>query len=168
MITARDLVFKWTSYAIAISVILFLHSLLLGQVKIWGVTPFLPPILLSIIASFENSYAGTLFGLIFGICCDLTLTAPLPCLYTLSFAISALIASFIAKSALQTGFLCSLVVSAVSFCIVDFFLALVLLTGGHATLIAFLFLCIRELLVSLLLLPLLYPALSFLHQRFTI
>ena len=54
-------------------------------------------------------------ALAFGVLCDLALTAPLPCLYTIAFPLTALLAALIARSVLQPGILCSLAVSTAAF-----------------------------------------------------
>lgn len=166
--TTRDLSFKWAAYALGMLLLTFLHSLTFARLTIWGVRPFLPPLLLATLASFEPLTDSTRFGLVFGILCDLALTSPLPCLYTLSFTLAALLSSYLAKSVFQPGFFCSLAVSAVSFLLIDLIVAVVLLVPGRATVPAILSRAGRELLVSLPLLLACHPALSFLHRRFTL
>ena len=166
--TTRDLSLKWAAYALGMLLIIFLHSLTLSHLTVWGVRPFLPPLLLATTASFEPLTDSTRFGLAFGIFCDLVLTSPLPCLYTLSFTLAALLSSYLAKSVFQPGFFCSLAVSAVSFLLTDLIVAVVLLAANRATASAILSRAGRELLVSLPLLLVCHPVLSFLHRRFTL
>ena len=56
-------------------------------------------------------YAMERYGLTDADVCDLALTAPLPCLYTIAFPLTALLAALIARSVLQPGILCSLGIS---------------------------------------------------------
>ena len=166
--TTRDTAVKWTAYGAACLLLLFAHALTLSRLRVWGIAPFLPPLLPAVIASMEDRLEGVVFALAFGVLCDLALTAPLPCLYTLAFPLAALLASLLAKSVLQPGFLCSLAVSAAAFLTVDLIAALALLSGGHAAVSAIALRAARELLASLPLLVVCHPLLSFLHRKFTL
>ena len=90
--TKRELAFKWITYALCTLLLLFLRALLLGNWRLWGVLPFLPPIILACVVSLEESTPATIFGLVFGVCCDLFFHAPFPCLYTVSFTLAAMTA----------------------------------------------------------------------------
>lgn len=166
--TTRDLRIKWTVYALAIALLLFLHTLTTAHVRVQGVVPFLPPLLLAVVASMEERLESAVFALVFGVLCDLALTAPVPWLYTVSFIAAALLVSLIARSVVQPGFLCSLVSSAVAFALIDLILAAVLLLAGRSSLAAILDRALRELLLSLPLLAVCHPLLAFLHRRFTL
>lgn len=166
--TTRDTAFKWTAYALALLALLFLHRLTTARVTLLAVTPFLPPLLLAIPCSMEPRLESAVFGLVFGVLCDLTLTAPLPCLYTVSFTAAALLTSFLAQSLLQPGLLCSLVTSAAAFALVDLLVVPLFLVTGRAELPTLLSRAARELLVSLPLLLVCHPLLAFLHRRFTL
>jgi len=166
--TTRDLGIKWSAYALAVALLLFLHTLTTAHLCVRGVVPFLPPLLLAVIVSMEERLEGAVFGLVFGILCDFSLTAPVPWLYTVSFTAAALLVSLIARSVLQPGFLCSLVSSAATFALIDLILAAVLLLGGRSTLAAVADRALRELLLSLPLLAVCHPLLAFLHRRFTL
>ena len=48
---------KWTFYALATLLLCFFKRVLLGSVTVWGVLPFLPPVLLAVVASFEQPKA---------------------------------------------------------------------------------------------------------------
>ena len=109
--TTRDTAVKWTAYGAACLLLLFAHALTLSHLRVWGIAPFLPPLLPAVLASMEDRLEGFVFALAFGALCDLALTAPLPCLYTIAFPLTALLAALIARSVLQPGILCSLAVS---------------------------------------------------------
>ena len=109
--TTRDTAVKWTAYALACLLLLFGHELTLAHLRVWGIAPFLPPLLPAVLASMEDRLEGFVFALAFGVLCDLALTAPLPCLYTIAFPLTALLAALIARSVLQPGILCSLGIS---------------------------------------------------------
>ena len=105
--------------------------------------------------------------------CDLALTAPLPCLYTIAFPLTALLAALIARSVLQPGILCSLAVSTAAFVLVDLITAVTLLAGGRSELsatydYAIALRAVQELALSLPLLIVCHPVLAFLHRKFTL
>ncbi len=166
--TARDTAVKWTAYALVCLLLLFGHELTFAHLRVWGLAPFLPPLLPAVIASMEDRLEGFVFALAFGVLCDLTLTAPLPCLYTIAFPLAALLAALIAKSVLQPGVLCSLAVSTAAFLLVDLITAVTLLAGGRAELSAIALRAARELVLSLPLLAACHPVLAFLHRKFTL
>ena len=134
--TTRDTAVKWTAYALACLLLLFGHELTLAHLRVWGIAPFLPPLLPAVLASMEDRLEGFVFALAFGVLCDLALTAPLPCLYTIAFPLTALLAALIARSVLQPGILCSLAVSTAAIVLVDLITAVTLLAGGRSELSA--------------------------------
>lgn len=164
MLTRRDLAVRWFAYGLATLLLCLGHTLVLRNVRIWGVMPFLPPLLAAVVGSMEDSVEATVYALALGLCCDLTLAAPLPCLYTLTLPLAALLSALVAKSVLQPGFLCALLVSAGAFLLVDGTAALSMLAGG-AALPAVLSLALRETAVSLPLLLPCYPVLRWVHGR---
>lgn len=166
--TTRDTAFKWSAYALAILLLAFLHRLTAAHIEVFGVVPFLPPLLLAVICSMEPRLESAIFGIVFGVFCDLALPAPLPCLYTVCFAAAALLVCHLAHSLLQPGLLCSLVTTAVVFALVDVPLAVLFLAYHHDSAAAFLSRALRELVVSLPMLLVCHPALAFLHRRFTL
>lgn len=166
--TTRDTALKWTAYTVAILLLGFLHQLTTARLTFFGVSAFLPPLVLAVICSMEPRAEVCVFALTFGVLCDLALVAPLPCLYTVSFVAAALLTSFLAQSLIQPGFLCSLVTSAVAFALVDLLVAVYFLVTQRATFAALLSRAARELLVSLPLLLICHPTLSYLHRRFTL
>ena len=162
--TTRDTAVKWTAYALACLLLLFGHELTLAHLRVWGIAPFLPPLLPAVLASMEARLEGFVFALAFGVLCDLALTAPLPCLYTIAFPLTALLA----MSVLQPGILCSLAVSTAAFVLVDLITAGTLLAGGGAELAAIALRAVQELALSLPLLIVCHPVLAFLHRKFTL
>ena len=167
--TTRDTAVKWTAYALACLLLLFAHALTLSYLRVWGgIAPFLPPLLPAVLASMEDRLEGFVFALAFGVLCDLALTAPLPCLYTIAFPLTALLAALIARSVLQPGILCSLAVSTAAFVLVDLITAVTLLAGGRSELSAIALRAVQELALSLPLLIVCHPVLAFLHRKFTL
>lgn len=166
--TTRDKVIKWSAYALACFLLLTVHSLTLANWHVWGIAPFLPPLLPAVITSMEERLESIGFALVFGMVCDVTLAAPLPCLYTVSFTLAAVAASFIAGNVLQPGVLCSLAVSAAAFILVDIIVGIALLLGARASLSAVVLRALREMILSLPLLVVCHPVLAFVHRRFTL
>ena len=156
---------KWTFYALATLLLCFFKRVLLGSVTVWGVLPFLPPVLLAVVASFEQPKAAVLSGIVFGALCDLVLPARFPCLYTLAFTLAALLTSTVMSSLLQQGFARALVSSVLTFAVADLFQSLAMLTRG-AALPAMLYLFARETLVSCALLLPSYPVLHAIRRIF--
>ena len=156
---------KWTFYALATLLLCFFKRVLLGSVTVWGVLPFLPPVLLAVVASFEQPKAAVLSGIVFGALCDLVLPASFPCLYTLAFTLAALFTSTVMSSLLQQGFARALVWSVLTFAVADLFQSLAMLTRG-AALPAMLYLFARETLVSCALLLPSYPVLHAIRRIF--
>ena len=156
---------KWTFYALATLLLCFFKRVLLGSVTVWGVLPFLPPVLLAVVASFEQPKAAVLSGIVFGALCDLVLPASFPCLYTLAFTLAALFTSTVMSSLLQQGLARALVSSVLTFVVADLFQSLAMLTRG-AALPAMLYLFARETLVSCALLLPSYPVLHAIRRIF--
>lgn len=167
MITRREAALKWTVVALAALVLLFLHTLSFSRLSLWGVAPFLPPLIVAAVCSIENDLGSIIFSLVFGVLCDLSLGGLLPCLYTLAFFFAAVLILILGHSVLQPGFFCALISAAVSF-LLTAALSFVALAGGNATFGACASLFFRELLVSLPLLPLCFLVFWRIHKFFTV
>lgn len=154
MLARNETIFKWFLYAAAAVLCLTVQDALLRRFTVWGVIPFLCPLLAAIPATQESPAAGTLFSLAVGIACDLLLPAPIPCFYTLIFPLAGLCASLLAQGFLRAGFLCSLVSAAISFFLTDGFACFVLWSRGKAAWESGAFLALREFCVTA---PLIIP-----------
>ncbi len=168
MITRREAALKWAFTAACALALFFVHSLTLSHLHVWGVTPFLPPIIIAVLCSIENDLGSVIFSLVFGVLCDLALGGLFPSLYTISFFLSALLILVLGHSVLQPGFFCALVSTAATFFLIAALSSVVLLTDSAATLGACASLFARETLVSLLWLPLCYLLFARLHKFFTV
>lgn len=153
MIARNETIFKWSLYAAATALCILLQSFLLQRVVLWGVIPFLYPVLAAVVASYEGSVSGSVYALALGVVCDWLLAGPLPCFYTLVFPLVSLCAALIAQGLLSAGLLCSLVVSAVAFLLVDSFHCVLLWLQGQGAWVAGVQLMGRELLVTALFVP---------------
>lgn len=154
MLARNETIFKWTLYAAATLLCFLVQEALLQRLTIWGVLPFVYPLLAAIPATYEAPVPGTIFALCVGVVCDLLLPAPLPCFYTLIFPLVGLAASLLSQSVLPAGFFCSLAAAAAAFVLVDIFHCLLLWIQGKAAWAAGSTLMLRESLVSL---PLIIP-----------
>lgn len=158
---------KWTFYALAALLLCFFKRVLLGSVSVWGVLPFLPPVLLAVMGSFEQPKAAVLSGIVFGALCDLVLPASLPCLYTLAFTAAALLISTLLSNLLQQGFARALLATVLAFLVTDLLQALALLPrSGMSALLPMLHLFAKETALSCLLLLPSYPLLRAVHRLF--
>lgn len=151
MVARSETIFKWILYWGAAALCFLAQGFLLQRMTLWGVIPFLFPVLAAVPATYEGPLFGTAFALSLGVACDLLLAGPIPCFYTLVFPIVGLCAALMARGLLSAGLLCSLVTSAVSFFLVGGFHCLLLWVRGKAAWQAGLFLTVRELAVTALL-----------------
>ena len=121
------IIWKWTVYALATLALFALQYLLLNQVVVWGIRPFLYPMLPAVVSSYEGLYRGSVFSLCLGLVCDILLPGPFEGFYTVTFAVIGILSGRIGESALPSGWLCGLLVSALA----------LLLTGGARILVQF-------------------------------
>ena len=162
----REVLFKWIAYALCAAVLLFLRTLMLGTLTFWGVLPFLPPILLTCVTSLEEMRSAAIFGTVFGVFCDLMLSAPFPCLYTLAFTLSALLTAYLSATVFQNYFLRALSGTLLTFLITDLLCMLAHAFSGGAAFLPMLSLAARETAVSLPLLAV-YPIFFLIRRFFT-
>ena len=168
MLTRRDIIIKWSSYAAVTLALMFLHALTLRDLRVFGVAMFLPPLLVGVVASLEDMPAAGIYALACGFFCDLAIPGTFPCVYTLAFTAAALACSLLAKSVLQQGVLCSLAVTALTFFCVDALNMLALFFTARASFASMASVAIRETLVSFPLLLVCHPALVYLNKKFTL
>ena len=154
MLARNETILKWALYAGAALLCIFVQGALLQRLSLWGVIPFVYPLLAAIPATYEEPTPSTIFALCTGVVCDLLLTGPIPCFYTLIFPLVGLFCSLLSKSVLPAGFLCSATAAALAFCLVDLFRCMLLWMTAQAAWLAGFSLLFRELLISL---PLIFP-----------
>lgn len=148
MLARNETIFKWTLYAAATALCFLLQSFVLQRITIWGVIPFIYPILVAVLATLEGPIPGTVYAIAVGVACDVLLPEVFPCLYTLVFPMAALCAALISQSWLPTGFLCSLATSAITFLFTGFSHCMLLWVREKAAWGTGVSVCLRELLVS--------------------
>lgn len=168
MLTRREQWIKWSLYGGVVLMVTLLVMLVLHDVRLFGVQFFLPPLFVGVVASLEDTRASMIFGMVYGALCDVTLGGTAPCIHTVAFVLAALLCAALAQSVIQPGVICSILVSILSFVILDAANILVLTVRAHAPLGAMLSVALRETAVSCLLLPLVYPVLMRLHKKFVL
>lgn len=168
MLTRRDLIIKWSSYAVASLLLTFFHMLFLRDVDVLGVRTFLPPLIVAVVASVEDTRAGAIFALSAGLLCDVTIAGTFPCVYTLAFTLAAMACSLLARSVLQPGPICSVAVTALTFLVLDALNMAALYLKSRAHFGDMASLALRELVASCLLLLVCHPVMMLLHRKFTI
>lgn len=161
----RDMFFKWLYYAGATLLLVLVQSLVLNRICVWGVHPFLPPLIAAITAMLEGPGEGAAFAGVFGLLCDLTMPGIIPCFYTLAFLAAALLAAVIAKRFLSQGFLCAVLCAALALVITDLLHTVLLTFRQGVALTAALSLTGREAAVTVVLSPLVYLLLRSVHNR---
>ena len=154
MFARNETIFKWTLYAAATLLCIWLQGMALQRLTIWGVVPFISPLRAAFPATYEAPVPGTIFALCVGVVSDLLLPAPLPCFYTLIFPLVGLAASLLSQSVLPAGFVCSIAAAAAGFLLTDAFHCLLLWIQGKSVWATGSWLMLRELLVYL---PLIVP-----------
>lgn len=161
----RDMFFKWLYYAGATLLLVLVQSLVLNRICVWGVHPFLPPLIAAITAMLEGPGEGAAFAGVFGLLCDLTTPGIIPCFYTLAFLAAALLAAVIAKRFLSQGFLRAVLCAGLSLLVTDLLHTLLLTFRQGVELTAALSLTGREAAVTVVLSPLVYLLLRSVHNR---
>ncbi|WP_419046829.1 hypothetical protein [Dysosmobacter sp.] len=122
----------------------------LQRVTIWGVIPFLYPLIAALPATFEGPAAGTVYALACGVFCDLLLPSSIPCFYTLILPLVGLAAGLLSQSLIPAGYLCSAAAALPAYLLTGIFHCIVLWAQGHPAWGAAMSVTLRELCVSLL------------------
>ena len=155
MLGRTEILFKWLLYAAGVLICWMLHGVALQFLDIFGVMPFIFPMLAAVIAMYEGPISGSICALALGIACDLTIAAPLPCFYTLIFPIIGMFAGLISKNWIHMSFWCALLLCLLAFLLTDSFHCLLLaLTGSRHAMSTAISLAFRETGASL---PFLLP-----------
>lgn len=155
MLGRTEILFKWLLYAAGVLICWTLHGVALQFLNIFGVMPFIFPILAAVIAMYEGPFSGSISALVLGVACDLTIAAPIPCFYTLIFPIIGILAGSISQNWIHMSFWCACLLSLLAFILTDGFHCLLLaLTGSQHAMAAAFSLAVRETGASL---PFLIP-----------
>lgn len=150
MLARSATIFKWTLYTLAGLVWAVVQAAFLQRVTIWGVIPFLYPLIAALPATFEGPAAGTVYALACGVFCDLLLSSPIPCFYTLILPLVGLAAGLLSQSLIPAGYLCSAAAALPAYLLTGIFHCIVLWAQGHPAWGAAMSVTLRELCASLL------------------
>lgn len=101
--------FKWGLYGLAAFVCVAAQMMIFQRIRIWGVMPFVYPLLACIPAMYEGDYFGTAFAIAAGVVCDSLLPGHVPCFYTLTMPLTAWVAGKFSREWLPAGMLCAYV-----------------------------------------------------------
>ena len=104
MLARNETIFKWALYAGATAVFFLLQGAVLQRITLWGVIPFVFPILVAVLGMYEGPLPASVYALTVGVLCDLLLPASIPCFYTLIFPAAGLCAALISQSLLMKMF----------------------------------------------------------------
>ena len=107
MLGRTEILFKWLLYAAGVLICWMLHGVALQFLNIFGVMPFIFPMLAAVIAMYEGPFSGSICALVLGVICDVTIAAPIPCFYTLIFPIIGMLAGLISKNWISMSFWCA-------------------------------------------------------------
>lgn len=149
MLARSATVFKWTLYALAGLLWAAIQAAVLRRITLWGVIPFLYPLIAAIPATLEGPVSGTVYALCTGVLCDLLLPASIPCFYTLIFPLVGLVSGLLSRSLIPAGCLCSAAAALPAYLLTGLLHCLVFWVQGRAAWTAGLSVSLRELIVSL-------------------
>ena len=150
MLARSATIFKWTLYTLVGLVWAVVQAAFLQRVTIWGVIPFLYPLIAALPATFEGPAAGTVYALACGVFCDLLLPSSIPCFYTLILPLVGLAAGLLSQRLIPAGYLCSAAAALPAYLLTGIFHCIVLWAQGHPAWGAAMSVTLRELCVSLL------------------
>lgn len=148
MLARNETIFKWALYAAATVLCLLVQGAVCQRITVWGVIPFVYPLLAVIPAAYEGPVPGTVFALAVGVVCDLLLPGSGPCFYTLLFPLTGLCAALMSQSLLPAGVLCSLAGTAAAFVLTGAAHGLLLWMHGKTAWGACAFVTLREFCVT--------------------
>ena len=163
----RYYVIKWAVYAAATALLLLFQLLVVHRIRLWGLTPYLPPILVGAAASFEGRSASPFYAAAFGLLCDLTAAPPVPGFFTLTFTLAALLSSFVTETLFSRDLLGCLVAAAISSALTGAVRVLVLSIRGIPAFAALCSVAAREFLISIPLLVVVFPLFRWVHKKTT-
>lgn len=154
MTPRQETIHKWGLYALATLLCCVGQGLVLQYVTVLGVFPFIYPILAAVVSTLEGPLSGMVYSLALGVVCDLTISSPIPCFYTLIFPLSGLLAGTLARKVLSSGFLSAVVTSAAAFVLTGAFHGLIFVFSSRPAWAETASVCGRELALSI---PLVLP-----------
>lgn len=159
------IVFKWVVYSLATLLLMAFQTLVLNQIEIMGIIPFLYPVLPAVISMYEGGRSGPIFSLAFGLLCDLLLPVPFKGFFTIGFTLAALLSSRVAENFLSPGFLCGVLVSALSLALTGCFRIFIGILSGSSYLELMAWIALMESFISLPFAVIVIPLYGAIHKR---
>lgn len=151
MLARNETIFKWLLYGMATLLCVLVQGGLLQRIIIWGVIPFLYPVVAAVVGTLEGPSSGGVYALVLGVFCDTLLPGSIPCFYTLIFPLVSICSGLLSKGILAAGMLCSFISSALAFLLTDGFHCLLLWFNGTPAWKAGAWVMMREFCVTALL-----------------
>lgn len=148
MTPRQETIYKWGLYALATLACCVFQRAVLQYMTIFGVFPFLYPVLAAVLATLEGPRSGSVYALVLGAVCDLTIHAPIPCFYTLVFPLIGISAGAAARKLLSSDLLSALTSSAAAFLLTGVFHGTIFALSSHPAWAQVISLCGRELIIS--------------------
>lgn len=165
MLPKSYLIFKWVIYSLATLLLLIVQSLVLNQIRIWELIPFLYPMLPAVVAMYEGPRRGAVFALALGVICGLLVPAPFEGFFAITFTVTALLSSWAAENLLTPGFFCGLLVSALGLFLTGGLRILVQLLSGGGYLELMAETAVKEGLITLPMVLVVVPVYRAVHRR---
>lgn len=165
MLPKSYIIWKWTVYGLGTLALFALQYLILNHIELWGVRPFLYPMLPAVLSSYEGLRRGSVFSLVLGAVCDMLLVGPFDGFFTLVFTLIGIASALISENLLPRSGLCSLTVSAMAMALTGLgrIVVQVLSGGGYWGLMARI--AMAETLLSLPALAAIVPLYRLIHRR---
>lgn len=162
----RGYVYKWLSYTLVSLLFILVQCFGLVHLRIWGVHPFLFPVLVSTVAALETAHESAIYTLALGLLMDLTMPGVLPCFYTVAFLVVFVATQLLSAKVLSWPFFCCMLCGVLSMVCCSGLSALFLQAKADFTPLSALMLLGKELLLTLPLMPLVYLPMRKLRQVF--
>lgn len=153
----RDFVYKWLFYSLVTLAFVLLQVFVLVHIRVWGVHPFVFPVLVAIVAALESVHESAIYALTLGVLLDITMPAVIPCFYTVAFlAVVLPVSRLLSAKVLSLPFFCCMLCGGLSIVCTDLLHMLFLNASVSFSFTTALLLMGKELLLTLPLIPLVY------------
>lgn len=162
----RDYVYKWLFYALMTLFFILLQVFALVHVRIWGVHPFLFPVLAATVAALEPAHESAIYALVLGMLLDITMPGVIPCFYTVTFIVVLVASRLLSTKVLSWPFFCCMLCGVLSIVCSGLLNTLFLNASVSVPLSAAALLIGKELLLTLPLMPLIYLPAYRIRQTF--
>ena len=165
MLPKSYIIRKWTVYGLGTLALFALQYLILNHIEVWGVRPFLYPMLPAVVSSYEGLRRGSVFSLVLGAVCDMLLVGPFDGFFTLIYTLIGIASALISENLLPPSGLCALSVSGMAMTMTALarMAVQILSGGGHLALMGKI--AALEMLLSLPALVVIMPLYRLIHYR---